>query len=142
MASPALPAKVFVRHAAPQGFSLVEVVVAITVFSLLFGVSLQIFGTGLRSARLGEAYTHATLLARSRLDTLGIEGDLRPGDDSGRSGERYRWRTTVEPYVWELETGDHEVAVRPYLATVEVMWDDGGKERSIQLSTVKLAPER
>src|SRR5260370_22430505 len=52
------------------GFTLIEILVAFTVATLLLGALYQVFSTGLRSSASAEHYADAVLLAESGLDAL------------------------------------------------------------------------
>lgn len=93
------------------GFTLVEVIAAFVVFALLFTSILQIMQQSLRSTQRTTDYTHMTLWAQSKLDSLGVEEPLAAGMYTGTffnhrnpSGNRqqnheqgYRWELTVSP---------------------------------------------
>ena len=79
-----------------RGFTLLEVLVALVIFALLFGVLAQIFQTGLRQSRVAEPASAATLLARSQLARVGVEVPLAQGEFEGETEDGLRWRTAIE----------------------------------------------
>jgi general secretion pathway protein I len=123
------------RNAA--GFTLLEVLVALILFAVVGGALLGLFQSGLRATALGSEYTHAALLARSKLTELQVYSTLLPGVYDGEFDERYRWRLTLE------ERADESDASRlrqiPLDVAIEVSW--GGQEdtRTVALNTVLLA---
>ncbi len=131
--------------------TLIEVLVAFVVLSLTLGVILQIFSGGLRNARLSDAYSRALLLAESRLETAGVTQPLVPGTTTGQLGDDLRWQLVVSPWVGEDGSlgvpdtavdaaGRPLVPVRLYEARVRVGWTEGGRERAIELATLRLGP--
>ena len=62
-----------------DGFTLLEILVALVIFALAFGVLAQIIQTGLRQSTGARSITAATLLAQSELARVGIEVPLRGG---------------------------------------------------------------
>lgn len=118
---------------AARGFTLVEVLVALVIFALSFGVLAQIIQTGLGQARTAAATTEATLLARSLLAEVGAERPVAPGvlESDGTAG--YRWRVEMRP----TGTGSEDGLI-PYQVRVRVTWDSNEGTRSIELSTLRL----
>ncbi|MEE8247170.1 MAG: prepilin-type N-terminal cleavage/methylation domain-containing protein [Alphaproteobacteria bacterium] len=121
------------------GFTLLEVVVAVAILAVSMGVLLQLFSTGLKGARLAEHRTIATLLAESKLATIGVESPLEAGESGGQFAGGYRWRATVgryeEPGREEPPDGDAEA----YEVVVTVSWGEGSAESSLSLVTLRLA---
>src|SRR5713101_6920446 len=66
MQAPQLPAD----NRSSAGFTLIEILVAFTVATLLLGALYQVFSAGLRSSASAEHYADAVLLAESGLDAL------------------------------------------------------------------------
>ncbi len=122
-----------------RGFTLIEVLVAFVILAVALGVLLQVFSTGLRNARVAEAYTTATLYAESMLAAVGIEEPLAAGETSGEFDDRFRWRLDVQPY--EISDGDDEAAAgRAFEVVVTVSWGDEDDPRDVTLTTLRLAP--
>ncbi len=126
-----------------RGFTLIEVLVAFAILALALGVLLQVFSTGLRNARVSEAYTTATLLAESKLAQVGIEDPLVEGQSVGRFDDRFRWLIEVRPYQESEPDAAPEregLPVRAYEVVVTVSWDEVHDKRSVSLTTLRLAP--
>jgi prepilin-type N-terminal cleavage/methylation domain-containing protein len=122
----------------PDGFTLLEVLVAMTIVGLGVVTLLQIFSLGLRlqsrSMSRSEALVEGSrvmdeLLARKRLD----------GTVNGRLGNEGRWTAQVRTVPdaltslelsgnWELREVALEMSVR-----------DGERERQVELKTFRLA---
>lgn len=121
---------------------MLEVLVAFTILALSLGVVLQAFSTGLRSEALAQDYSRATLLAESRLAAIGMSEPLQEGERSGQLDERFHWRATVQP-IQSVE-GEEETATGPplrlYQVTMEVSWNELYRQRSVALTTWRLAP--
>jgi general secretion pathway protein I len=123
---------------APQGrgFTLLEVLVALLIFGLAFGVLAQIFQTGFRQSATAEQMTTATLLARSQLARIGVDLPLEIGEIEEDAGGGFRIRTRVEPA--ELEVAADEFV--PLLVEVTVAWGSLADEAQVALTTLRLAP--
>jgi general secretion pathway protein I len=127
-----------------RGFTLIEVLVAFAILALALGVLLQVFSGGLENARVSEAYTTAGLLAESKLAALGAEEPLAEGQSTGRFDDRFRWRVDVRPYEEAGRSGPADPDAWPVSAfevVVTVSWDEADEERSVSLSTLRLAPK-
>jgi len=119
------------------GFTLLEVLVALVIFALAFGVLAQIIQTGLRQSTVAEATAAATALARSQLARVGTELPLETGETEGETlGETedgLRWRTVIEV----AEPPSEELELVPYLVTVSVAWS-AGPGGEVTLTTLRL----
>lgn len=141
------------RGRSQRGLTLIEVLVAFVVLALTLGVILQIFSGGLRNARLSDAYTRALLLAESRLEAVGAEQPVVPGETAGQLGEDLRWLVRIQPWAGTAAdplavsgpSGGGQPARLLYEVQVQVVWQAGGRERSIRLTSLRLGdapPER
>jgi general secretion pathway protein I len=117
-----------------QGFTLLEVVVALMIFALSFGVLAQIFQTGFRQSAQAEAVATATLVARSELARIGVELPLEIGETEAETDDGFRVRTTILPA--EIDVGDDELA--PFLVEVTVAWGPTERKQQVELTTLRL----
>jgi general secretion pathway protein I len=124
-----------------KGFTLIEVLVALVILSLSLAIIFAGFSTSLRSKRVAEDHQQATLLAESKLNSVGVERPLQEGVTVGRFDDRFRWKVEVAPYHEEEmdQTQDLEkLPLVPLVVTVTVSWGDPGDERSVSLTTLRL----
>lgn len=122
------------------GFSLLEVVVAFAILALTLGALYQIFASAARRAVLVQEYSHAVLLAESKLTEVGAADVIGTGTDAGEFDEQYRWWQRVEPYTPQDGAAARSSALIPYRVMVEVRWGQNEGQRSIALTTVRLGP--
>lgn len=118
--------------------TLIEVLVAFVILSLALGVIMQIFSGGIRNARLAEGYSRALFLAESKLDAVGREQPLVPGDMNGQTNSDLRWRVTVSPFDEAGASEQFAMPVLLYQVKVVVNWSEEGKQRLIELDSLKL----
>jgi general secretion pathway protein I len=123
-----------------QGFTLIEVLVALTILSLSLAIIFSVFSVGLRSRRAAEEYEQATMLAESKLNSVGIDEPIQEGDTVGRFNDRFWWKMVVTPYHEEGRNEAKDLLGRPLLVTVIVSWGDAGDEKSVTLTTLRLVP--
>jgi general secretion pathway protein I len=126
------------EHASRSGFTLLEILVALVIFALAFGVLAQIMQTGLRQTAGAQTRAGATLLARSELARVGIEVPLQVGRAEGETADGMRWQTDIEV----AEQPDEDQSLALYEVQVTVAWGASPAERLI-LTTLRtgLAPE-
>lgn len=124
-----------------QGFTLIEVVIALAVFAVAVGVCMQIATAGLRQSRVAAEQTQAALLAQSLLDMHGVGERLQPGRSSGRLEDDYRWELEVSPYEVALETSNPLTpgftAVQLFRLDLTLSWPAGRTERNARFSTLR-----
>lgn len=125
-----------------RGYTLVEVLVAFMIMALALTVLLRIFSNGVRSVAVSSDYAKAVLIGESRLATAGIDELLAPGETSGVDGKEFYWTRRVVDYQPAVSYSTYVKGTRAYYVTVTVTWPNGDKERSIDLSTVKLLHEK
>ena len=99
------------------------------------GIMLQLFGTGMRSARLAADHNHAVLLARSQLSELQSFDQHRAGTLSGDFGDGYRWRADLTET--ERIPADGQPLV-PLDLALTVTWDGDDGERTFRLDSLLL----
>jgi general secretion pathway protein I len=130
------------RKARASGFTLIEVLVALTILS----ISLAVIYTGLSSnvegRRVSIDYQQATLLAESKLNSLGVETPLIEGRTTGRFDGRFRWNAVVAPYSEEGEEYLEDGQTRPVQVIVTVAWGEPNNERSVSLRTLRVLREK
>ena len=81
---------------AHSGFTLIEVVVAFVLLSMVLATGFEVFTTGMRRAVDLEERTQALAIAQSRIAAAGYEQSLKEGVATGQSDDgKYRWTVTI-----------------------------------------------
>lgn len=116
-------------RSARGGFTLLEVVVALTIFAVGILAIIELFSGSLRLSEGARDVSAAQVYASQRMEEALLAPDPVPGVESGAFGEKYRWemRTTEGPT--EEESPYREMRIQ-----VIIRWDDGEQERSVDLS--------
>ena len=125
-----------------RGYTLIEVLVAFMIMALALTVLLRIFSGGVRNVGVASGYAEAVLIGESRLATAGIDETLAPGETSGVEGANFHWTRRVTRYEPAVDYTTRVKGSQAYFVTVTVTWPNGDRERSIDLSTVKLLHEK
>jgi general secretion pathway protein I len=128
-------------HGAQRGFTLIEVVVAFALLTLVFSVAFEIFSTGLSRAASLEDRSRALEVARSTLASAGLEQPLAQAITRGDGADpRFHWTLAITPF--EVSSNPLHPVQSPYLLyrlAVEVDWRDANAvDRTLSLSTVQL----
>ena len=87
------------RLGAERGFSLIELVAAMAIFSVGVLACVELYSVSLRSTIESQDYTQAVFLAQSVLEETLAEGVLTVTTDSGDFGDdhpRHSWESEVE----------------------------------------------
>ena len=119
------------------GFSLLEVIAAIMVLAITFGVLMEVAGGSIRLSRNAAEHTQASMWARTLLDTRFTFEPLKPGTSEGRFDSHYRWKLSVMPWTGPGVT----VApggLRMYRIDLDVLWGAQPSERSAHFSTLRI----
>ena len=125
---------------AQAGFTLVEVVVAFVMLTLVLSVGFQIFSTGMSRAGDLEDRSHALDIAQSQLASAGMESVLQDGQSQGDTEDRkYHWTTTVSATEEAQAPVQNVRAYVLYRVEARVDWSAGsGKPQSLVLATLRL----
>ena len=122
-----------------RGFTLVEILVALTLFAVVGGALLQLFQSGLRNVRVADDYSHAVFLARSKLTELQAHNHLLPGELSGAFPGGYRWQALLsEPD--GVDAGPTRW-LRPLDLTLTISWGDDTESRNYTLHSLLLSQQ-
>ncbi|MFQ5671607.1 MAG: prepilin-type N-terminal cleavage/methylation domain-containing protein [Nitrospinales bacterium] len=119
-----------------QGFSLLEVIVALAIMAVGFATVLQLFSGSIRSIGMSRDYLKGITLASHKINELEL-ADFATEEFSGRfkDEEDYGWNLSIEPY--ETPLNDEEANIRVLKINVQVFWNQFGKERDVTLATLR-----
>ena len=123
-----------------DGFSLLEVIVALAIMAMGFVTVLQLFSGSIRSVGMSEQYLKATTLAQSKMGELEMN-NYRVSEFEGTfaNEENYRWQLDISPYITELNSVENNIQLSEVL--LKVFWSDSNKVRNVELSTIKVNGE-
>ena len=126
-------------RARERGFTLLEVLAALMILALAFGALLRLVSSGLNGLGAAEDYASAVLLAESWLDGIGVEQPLGEGESTGAFNERFRWSASISRLPAAPAEDRTAWPVQAYAIELAVLWNEGARQRSISVSTVRLA---
>lgn len=117
------------------GFTLIEVVVAFAILSLLIGVLYQTFAQTMLGADRAQKRQAALELAESVLASWGKQDEGRAGVTAGSDGAGMRWTVETTPYA---EPGRQAPwSVPAFDVHVSVAWGSSEAER-VELRSLEL----
>jgi general secretion pathway protein I len=136
------------RHYAARrqrGFSLLEVLVAFVILSLVATALFRLFSGALVNASAADDYTHAVLVAESALAEAAAAVPLVETTNSGSADEgRIAWTTRVAPYSPpgvspDVERVAETMPTRLYRITADVTFAaPSGGMRTFALATTRV----
>ena len=125
--------------AGERGFTLIEVLVALTILSISLATLLAVFTQGLDRARESRNEASARVLAQSLLAQAKTSTNLAVGDSGGRTNDFY-WHLRVAPYGSAADLAAWQATPTEISAKVTWLGSSGGR-RSITLSTLRYVPK-
>ena len=116
--------------AARQAFTLVEVLVAMTIFAVGIVATVSGFSQSLKAGSAAGKLDRASALAQRELTKA-----ITDYSGSGQAGAG-----TYEQFTWRLSVADRQQGL--VMASIEVKWRQQGAERTFILSQVFIPPEQ
>lgn len=128
-----------------RGFTLLEILVAVTLLAVVFTSLFRLFGVSLRSIENSEKHARAAVLGEQLLTELLFNGASLPVEQTGgRFEDNPDYSYRLDAVVFERAIGriDERVLEEPlpvttYEINLTVMWNEGAREKSLKLTTLK-----
>jgi general secretion pathway protein I len=121
------------------GFTLIEVLLALSVFALSFGLILETLGGASRNVRIAGDLGRVALLAQNRIDLVGIDAPIKVGVTQGKLDDTYSYVMTIRAYQPEDTSVPESVSVKLYHIDLAVSWGNGSNQRTEHFSTLRSA---
>ena len=117
------------------GFTLLEVLVALTILAVAIVAFMQLSSQGLRLLHQSDDYQRAVVVADRVARALDVVGE---GAEAGQEG-RFRWerRVSLMPMPEALESGAGP-RLRLYALSVAVRW---GRNHAVELASLRAVEE-
>ena len=121
-----------------DGFSLLEVIIALTIMAIGFMTVLQLFSGSIKSIEMSDQYLKAATLANSKMGELELM-DFPANEVSGvfENEENFSWEIETRPYSSELNEAGGDVNLSELI--LRVFWQDGQQERQLELTTLQIS---
>ncbi len=128
-----------------SGFSLLEVLVAFVILTVVAGTLFKMFSGALANASAAEDYSRAVLVAESVLAETASTKPLREGTSEGHAdGGRIQWTARVAAYTPpdvppDVEAQAQTIATRLFRVSVDVAFPaPTGGTRTVALATTRI----
>ncbi len=126
----AVDQKSAIRNPQSKGFTLLEVMVAVSIMAMVLVTLLGLKNRSMQDVGLAERITTATMLAQ-RIMAETVLSKPVPREDSGEFSEEeyrdYAWKRTVAPF--PLPVGQALIME----VRVAVLWTEGTRQESVEL---------
>ncbi len=120
-----------------KGFTLIEILVSISILSISLVVILQLFSGGLKSSRLSDQYTKGIFHSKEKMEEILLSTDFAEEEAGGEFDDSFRWKSAIVR-IEQAEEEESRLPFNTFNITVDVMWDEGDKEKHFAISTMKV----
>lgn len=124
-----------VVNSSAEGFTLLEVLVAVALLGIAITVVLQLFSADLKAIAASEEYVSAAARAEAKMREVQDNDTLAEGYTTETTNDGYRLDVSIASTLRE-RTDTLQVTLMDILVTVR--WTKGTRERSLSLRTMKL----
>ncbi len=124
------------------GFTLLEVVVAMTIVGIGVVTLLEIFSMGLRLGSRSSVATEGMTYGRQAMDEILLRRKIDEGAQQGSLNEKTRWRLGVAPVGDPSDTLSLSSAWELQEIILDMHVTDGGRDRPVELRTYRLVRKK
>lgn len=121
-----------------KGFTLLEVLVAVSVLGIAIVAVLQLFSSNLRSIATSEDYAYAAIKAESKLRDIITEKELREKTMDEITDDGYRLSVSISE---DKKDRTDKLNIRLMKVNVTVQWTKDRKDKSMTVGTLKVVPK-
>ena len=124
------------------GFTLLEVVVAMTIVGIGVVTLLEIFSMGLRLGSRSSTATEAITYGRQAMDEILLRRKIEEGAQQGSLNEKTRWKLAIEPVKEPSDTLSLSSAWELKEITLDMRVTEAGRDRTVELRTYRLVRKK
>jgi len=129
-----IPSSFFNGNSCSRGFTLLEVIVALSLVSIAVVIVMQLFSANMRAIATSESYVNASANAEAVMRNLLADEDFPKNAAMSGFLEEYRCESSV---VKVNEERTKTINAEIYQVKVTLSWKDGLRDRTITLYTLK-----
>ena len=124
-----------------RGFTLIEILVAISILSISLIVIFQLFSGGLKSSGLADHYTKGIFHAKEKMEEILLSTAYQEEEAEGEFGDSFKWKSAIVR-IEQAEDEEIKLPFNTFDIKVEVIWYEGDKEKRFALSTMKVVEKK
>jgi prepilin-type N-terminal cleavage/methylation domain-containing protein len=124
------------------GFTLLEVVVAMTIVGIGVVTLLELFSMGLRAGSRSAVATEAMTYGRLAMDEILLRRKIEEGAQQGSLNERVHWKVGIQPVREPSDTLSLSSAWELQEIVLDVRVTDAGRDRPLELRTYRLVRKK
>ena len=125
------------------GFTLLEVMVAMTIMGIVVTTALELLATSMHSASASKEFARASILGKREFELLLNRDEMFKDEDWPAGGELedgYQWDVTITPYS-KYEDEEESFPLKVYLCVLRVRWESGKRTKSVEFKAFKTVPK-
>jgi general secretion pathway protein I len=122
-----------------EGFTLLEILVALSLIGIALAVVFQLFAANSRSIAASESYVHAAAHAEAVMRSILEDEKFPDATLSGITEDGYRYEASVTK---GYEERVQALNVDLYQVKATIYWHDGAREKSLSLQTLKMTEKK
>lgn len=130
-----------------SGFTLLEVIVALTILALGLVTVLELFASSTRLGAKASQRTQAAVYAQNVMDRLFAQQTLEDGEQSGELPNGYVWRVRIQEIYPDDDTNRLREAdnqtdfLHLKEISVSIVWQENAASREFLLHSLRAVPE-
>jgi general secretion pathway protein I len=124
------------------GFTLLEVLVAMTIVGIGVVTLLEVFSLGLRLAARSSLQTEALTYSRQVMDGILARPTMEDGAEQGKYRNQARWKLQVQTVRDPSSALTLDTNLELKEVSLDLTVDDGGRERRVELMTLRLVRKK
>jgi prepilin-type N-terminal cleavage/methylation domain-containing protein len=128
------------KYKMENGFTLLEVVVAMAIVGLGVVTLIEVFSMGLRLETSSAARTDAVAYSRQVMDTLLIRQSFDQRGDSGSIGRTHHWQADIRPIRDESQLATPNWDINQI--TLRMRYPDGERDKWVELKTFRIQKKK
>lgn len=122
-----------------KGFTLLEILVALSILGIAITVLLQLFSANLRSLSVSEDYVFAVSKAEAKMREILDDKDLSEKSWTEITDDGYRMDVSINE---GLKDRTENLQVRIFEVTLSLSWTKNTKNKSLTLRTMKVVNKK
>ena len=120
-----------------QGFTIVEVVIALAILGMGLTVIMELFSGGIRLGKTSGEYIKAVNYGRLKLEEIALKPTLKEEVEEGKFDDLFRWQVVTKKVnlLPEGQAIDPKPPVELFHMDIQIIWKSGLKEKSIRVES-------